>query len=122
VSVFSLKNQKEFDFVNKHGSKKHGSCFIIVLSSNISSLHPPSENTTFLGLKVSRKYSKKAVIRNKARRRIRHILQNLVQDPSINLKQKAFIVIPKIGLDKADFSNLKKDFKRVVRQIMQRSS
>ena len=120
MSVFSLKNQKEFDFVNKHGSKKHGSCFIIVLSSNISSLHPPSDNTTFLGLKVSRKYSKKAVIRNKARRRIKHILQNLVQDPSINLKQKAFIVIPKIGLDKADFLNLKKDFKKVVKQIMQR--
>jgi ribonuclease P protein component len=120
VSVFSLKNQKEFDFVNQHGSKKHGSCFIIVLSSNVSSLHPPSDNTTFLGLKVSRKYSKKAVIRNKAKRRIKHILQNLVQDPSIDLKQKAFIVIPKIGLDKADFSNLKKDFKRVVLQIMQR--
>lgn len=121
MSVFSLKNQKEFDFVNKHGSKKHGSCFIIILSSNIASLHCPSDNTTFLGLKVSRKFSKKAVIRNKAKRRIKHLLNILIQDPLVDINKKAFIVIPKIGLDKVDFLKLKKDFKKVVLQITQNS-
>ncbi len=121
MSVFSLKNQKEFDFVNKHGSKKHGSCFIIILSSNISSLCCPSDNATFLGLKVSRKFSKKAVIRNKAKRRIKHLLNILIQDPLVDINKKALIVIPKIGLDKVDFLKLKKDFKKVVLQITQNS-
>jgi ribonuclease P protein component len=34
-------------------------------------------------MKVSRKFSKKAVIRNKAKRRIRHLTQLLVKNPDI---------------------------------------
>lgn len=120
MSVFSLKNQKEFDFVNKHGSKKHGPCFIIIISQNISSLECPSENTTFLGLKISRKFSKKAVVRNKAKRRIKHLVNTLIQDPTVDINMKALIVIPKIGLEKAKFSILQDDFKKTVLQIMQR--
>ena len=120
MSVFSLKSQKEFDFVNKHGSKKHGPCFIINISQNISSLECPSENTTFLGLKISRKFSKKAVVRNKAKRRIKHLVNTLIQDPTVDINMKALIVIPKIGLEKAKFSILQDDFKKTVLQIMQR--
>ncbi|MDP5110268.1 MAG: ribonuclease P protein component [Rickettsiaceae bacterium] len=119
MTVFSLKNQKEFDFVNKHGSKKHGSCFIIVFSENISSLPIQSENATFLGLKISRKFSKKAVVRNKARRRIKHLIDLLIQEHLIDLSQKALIVIPKIGLEKVKFSILKKDFEKTILQIIQ---
>ena len=122
MSVFSLKNQKEFDFINKHGSKKHGPCFIIILSQNISLLECPSENSTFLGLKISRKFSKKAVVRNKAKRRIKHLINTLVQDPSVDINKKALIVIPRIGLEKAKFSTLQDDFKKTVLQIMQRSN
>ena len=120
MSVFSLKNQKEFDFVNKYGSKKHGACFIIIISQNISSLECPSENTTFLGLKISRKFSKKAVVRNKVKRRIKHLVNTLIQDPTVDINMKALIVIPKIGLEKAKFSILQDDFKKTVLQIMQR--
>lgn len=117
MTVFSLKNQKEFNFVNKHGSKKHGSCFIIVLSKNISLLSPQLENITFLGLKISRKFSKKAVIRNKARRRIKHLINVLIQEQVVSLNQKALIVIPKIGLEKVKFSILKKDFEDTIRKL-----
>lgn len=122
MSVFSLKNQKEFDFVNKHGSKKHGPCFIIILSQNISSLDYPSENITFLGLKISRKFSKKAVIRNKAKRRIKHLVNILIQDSSVYINKKALIVIPKIGFERAKFSILKEDFKKTVLQIIQKNN
>lgn len=124
MTVFSLKNQKEFDFVNKHGSKKHGPCFIIVLSKNITSLpiQPKSENITFLGLKISRKFSKKAVVRNKARRRIKHLINLLLQEQVVSLDQKAIIVIPKIGLEKVKFSILKKDFEKTILQIIQTSN
>jgi ribonuclease P protein component len=118
VSVVSLKNQKEFDFVNKHGLKKHGNSFIVIISSNLSSLPHLSDNITFLGLKVSRKFSKKAVIRNKAKRRIKHLVHSLSQDPSIDINKKALIVIPKIGLDNIDFSSLKKDFYKTISHIL----
>lgn len=122
MTVFSLKNQKEFDFVNKHGSKKHGSCFIVILSSNISLLNCPFKNITFLGLKVSKKFSKKAVVRNKAKRRIKHLVNILIRDPSVDLNRKALIVIPKIGIEKNKFSILKNDLKKTILDILQKES
>ena len=122
MSVFSLKNQKEFDFINKHGSKKHGPRFIVILSQNISLLHHSHDDATFLGLKVRRKYSKKAVIRNKARRRIKHLVDIMIHDSSVNLNKKALIVIPKIGLEKAKFSTLETDFKKTILYILKKIS
>ena len=114
MSVVSLKNQKEFNLVNKYGSKYHGSYFVVIISSNISLLKNTSENTTFLGLKVGKKFSKKAVIRNKAKRRIKYIVNILVRAPSMNLNKKALIVIPRIGLEKVKFSILEKDFIKAI--------
>lgn len=110
MNIFSLKSQKEFDRVNKCGSKTHGSYFILVVSTK--NLYPEltASNPTMLGMKVSRKFSKKAVIRNKAKRRIRHLTQLLVKDPQINTDNKSIIVIPKRGFENCNFSKLSSDF------------
>ena len=120
MTILSLKNQKEFNLVNKHGSKKHGSCFIIILSKNTSSLHPLNKDKIFLGLKISKKFSKKAVIRNKARRRIKHLINLMARDSELNLTGKALIIIPKFGLEKENFSCLEKDLKKTLLNLEQR--
>ena len=117
MNIFSLKNQKEFDRVNKHGSKIHGSCFILVVSRKILHEELATSNATMLGMKVSRKFSKKAVVRNKAKRRIRHLTQLLVKNPDINTDNKSIIVIPKRGFENYNFSKLSYDFFRAFAKI-----
>ena len=119
MSISSLKSQKEFDFVSKHGVKKHGSKFIVILSSNISFLSENKDQEIFLGLKVSKRFSKKAVVRNKTKRRIKHLVSILMRDPSVNINKKAIIVIPKIGFAEASFASLEKNFKNTILQIIE---
>lgn len=111
--INSLKNQKEFDLVNHKGTKYYSDYFILVIA-----LTPPqftclntSGNTDILyyGIKVGRKYSKKAVIRNKVKRRIRHLVKIL----SIN-KTEGFgaIIIPRKDFHTADFLELQTQFEK----------
>ena len=76
-----------------------------------------ASNPTILGMKVSRKFSKKAVIRNKAKRRIRHSTQLLVKNPDINTDNTSIIVIPKRGFENYNFSKLSNDFFRAFSKI-----
>ena len=112
MDIVSLKSQSEFDLVNKHGLKNYGSYLILVLVKNFSYLSKYEQNQCqlFVGMKVSRKFSKKAVIRNKAKRRIRHLTRNIANDQSINTADTAFIVIPKKGLEQVSFEKLSYDF------------
>ncbi|WP_235823147.1 ribonuclease P protein component [Caminibacter pacificus] len=59
---------------------------------------------------VSKKISKKAVIRNKIKRRIRHLA-------SIYLKTGFFIVLPKFDISEIEFKRLENDFKKIVDKI-----
>ena len=117
MNILSLKSQKEFDHVNERGSKIHGSCFILVVSTKIIHDELVASNPTMLGMKVSRKFSKKAVVRNKAKRRIRHLTQLLVKNPDINTDNKSIIVIPKQGFENYNFSKLSNDFFRAFSKI-----
>ena len=118
MNILSLKSQKEFDRVNERGSKIHGSCFILIVSTKTLQTEIVSaSNPTILGMKVSRKFSKKAVIRNKAKRRIRHLTQLLVKNPDINTDNKSIIVIPKQGFENYNFSKLSNDFFRAFSKI-----
>ncbi len=110
MAIFSLKNSKEFDLVSKHGTKKHGSCLIIILATNFTYIASHDDNPTFLGMKVSKKLSKKAVVRNKIKRNIRHLVRNLVKNSSINTNNTAFIIIPKKGFENTSFAKLTSDF------------
>ncbi len=113
MNIISLKNQKQFDFVNKSGTKKHSARFILIYTNKIPDFIIDQNSFLGFGMKVSRKYSKKAVIRNKVKRRIRHIMSLLSNDTSIDIKNKSLIIIPKNGFDKTNFANLYDDFKKI---------
>lgn len=86
------------------------------------SIHPNITTSTsfpipiILGMKVSRKFSKKAVIRNKAKRRIRHLVQLLVKTYGSNTNNTSIIIIPKKGFENTDFAELLKDFFKAFNQ------
>ncbi|MDG1436767.1 MAG: ribonuclease P protein component [Rickettsiaceae bacterium] len=109
-AIISLKNAKEFDIVSKHGSKRYGAYFLVVLASDFTHIPSPESNPLFFGMKVSKKLSKKAVIRNKIKRRIRHLVRNMVNDTSIDTSHKALIIIPKRGIENVEFKKIEDDF------------
>jgi ribonuclease P protein component len=118
VTILSLKNSKEFDLVNKYGTKRYGAYLIAIFATNFTHIEATSENTTFFGMKVSKKLSKKAVVRNKIKRRIRHLMRNLVKDSSINTDNTALVIIPKKGFEDVNFQKLTDDLHNVLQKII----
>lgn len=106
MTIYSLKDQKQFDLVNRHGAKLHSPYFIVVYAKDFFSIQTQGSNPTFLGLKVGRKFCKKAVIRNKAKRITRHLIRNLVNNQQLNTDNSAFIVIPKQRFLSTNFAKL----------------
>jgi len=58
---------------------------------------------------VSKKISKKAVVRNKIKRRIRHLFRQ-------NIKSGKYIVIVKNDISEIDFEKVKNDFKKIIKK------
>jgi ribonuclease P protein component len=114
MAVHSLKNQKEFDLVNKHGIKLHSPYFIIIYAKDFLSIQTTDTNPTFLGLKVGRKFSKKAVIRNKVKRITRHLIRNLVNNQKSDTNNTAFIIIPKQLFLSTNFSKLTDNLQQTI--------
>lgn len=117
MSVLSLKNPKEFDLVNKHGTKRYGAYFIAIIAKNFTEIPKDSEEGILLGMKVSKKFSKKAVVRNKIKRRIRHLVRLLAKDPEIDTHDTALIIIPKRSSETVTFQKLSNDLKKILLTI-----
>lgn len=111
--INSLKNQKEFNLVNHRGIKYYSDYFILIISPIPDQLicHNPIEQkeTLYYGIKVGRKYSKKAVIRNKVKRRTRHLVRIISKNQT---KGSGMIVIPRKDFHLADFLDLQNQFEK----------
>ncbi|MCC8369316.1 MAG: ribonuclease P protein component [Rickettsia endosymbiont of Oxypoda opaca] len=114
--VTSLKNQEEFELVNKRGKKLHGKYFILVIAKNFSNILHNCQNTIFLGIKVSKKLDKRAVIRNKIKRRIKHLTRLIINNPKFKITNLGMIIIPRKGFDKVDFSILTHELNKLIFQ------
>lgn len=103
--ILSLKNQKEFDIVNKVGKKQHSPYFIAIIAKNFSAIPTTDSNTIFFGMKVGKKLGK-AVTRNKIKRRIRHLIRLISKNQQLENNAIGIIIIPKKGFEKIEFKNL----------------
>ena len=59
---------------------------------------------------MSKKISKKAVVRNKIKRRIRHLAKEF-------LKSGLFVIVANNDISETEFEKLKDDFKKISSQI-----
>lgn len=112
--ITSLKNQKEFELVNKLGKKFHEKYFILVITQKLPQILLDSKSHFFLGIKVSRKLNKKAVIRNKIKRRVRHLIRIILNNPNLKISKLAMIIIPRKEFDNIDFSLLNNDLSTII--------
>jgi ribonuclease P protein component len=109
LSISSLKSQKYFDLVNKKGVKIHNPSSVLVLAKNYPDSTSALPQMT-LGMKVNKKLGN-AVIRNKIKRRIRHLITIISKqiEPKLNL---GLIVVPRKGFQKIKFATLELEFSR----------
>ena len=98
--------------VGKQATKIHSKHFILIKSPNFTSIQTDLPINLFFGMKVGGKLGK-AVIRNKIKRRIRHIMRLLVKIPKIT-NNLALIIIPRKGFEKVEFSILLNDFEKAL--------
>lgn len=122
MPLYSLSNQKKFDLVNLHGKKVSTPYFMVVIAQNFSLIQTDSQCPTFLGIKVSKKVSKKAYIRNKIKRRIRHLMRIMLKECDLNLSQVAIIFIPYKHFDLVEFAKLSIEFKNVLQKNIGKNS
>jgi ribonuclease P protein component len=120
VPLYSLRNQKKFDLVNLHGKKVSSPYFMVVIAQNFSLIQTDSQNPTFLGMKVSKKISKKAYIRNKIKRRIRHLTRLMLKEYDLNLSKVAIIFIPYKNFDLVEFAKLSFEFKSILQKTIKK--
>lgn len=141
--ISSLKNQKEFDLVNKLGKKFHSSYFITIIAKNSTKLFAKlnvkgniddktaqvqlckkksseilhnSSNTLLFGMKVGKKLGN-AVIRNKIKRRIRHLVRLLSKESKFKQNSWAMIVVPRKGFEQIEFATLLSELYKIVSKV-----
>lgn len=134
--ISSLKNQKEFDLVNKVGKKFHSPYFITIIAKNSTKLFAKlnvkgnidnlykksseilynSSNTLLFGMKVGKKLGN-AVIRNKIKRRIRHLVRLLSKESKFKQNSWAMIIIPRKGFEQIEFATLLSELYKIVSQV-----
>lgn len=120
MPLYSLRNQKKFDLVNLHGKKVSSPYFMVVIAQNFNLIQTDSQNPTFLGMKVSKKISKKAYIRNKIKRRIRHLMRLMLKECDLNLSKVAIIFIPYKNFDLVEFAKLSFEFKSILQKTIKK--
>ena len=73
-------------------------------------------------MKVSKKLSKKAYIRNKIKRRIRHLMRIMLKEPDLNLSKVAIIFMPYKNFDLVEFAKLSFEFKKVLQRTIRKNN
>jgi len=100
---FRLKKRKEFDKVKQQGQKVHSPLFVVSYVNN------ESDGPKF-GFVVSKKIDKKAVVRNKIRRRLSEAIRCLLPQ----LKQDIYAVfLVKKKIKEANFSEIKTEIENI---------
>ena len=118
MALYSVKNQKQFDIIRAKGKKLSCLYFTIVVIKNFTFNADATQDTTFLGMKVSKKLSKKAPVRNKIKRRIRHLMRIAFASYGLNLKNIALTFIPYKNFELIEFSKLSSEFKKVLEKSL----
>lgn len=105
-----IKQRKVFDACYRKGKSKP--CKTVI----IQKLKSSDDNYSYFGITVSKKVSKKAVDRNKIRRRIKTIIQNLIKSNKFE-KGYYYVIIARSSSLHRDFEDFSNDIKYCLRKL-----
>lgn len=106
--ILSLKNQPEFDSINSRGIKYNARAFMLVI---LKKSHDDSSNKRdnesfcmqhFFGMKVGKKLGN-AVVRNKIKRRIKHLIRLVFANKTTEFSL-SIIFVPRKNFEKIQFN------------------
>ena len=103
-SKFRLKHKSCIKKVFLHGKKKYTSLFLCICKKNFKK----NSRVTVI---VSKKYDKRAVLRNRLKRKFREALRENVIDLKENLD---IIIVPKKESDDKHISEIKTVFDKII--------
>jgi ribonuclease P protein component len=112
----SLSNQADFLYFKREGKKNVGKFFLVVVTPKTSLSGVFLEDSLLTGIKVTKKFGN-AVKRNNLKRRIRHMLRELVKMYPAFIKSLAYLIIPKASLSLAKFELALADLVYLIKKI-----
>lgn len=101
-----ISKQKEFDAIFKSGKSFSNRCLLLKILGN-------EENLFKLSVVVSAKVSKKAVIRNKIRRRIKEVIRKSLDG---NQKGLSIVIVAKPEIAGYDFAKTEQVLKELLKK------
>ena len=115
--LLSLKTQKDFALVNSVGKIRSSRNFKLIFAATVPYTEQSrSESTStactvFLGIKASKRLGS-AVVRNKIKRRIRHLVRRLVS----RFSGYSLVFIPYKGMHSVNFATLETELYRILKE------
>ena len=117
LNIVTLKNEDQFKIVKKFGEKTSCSSLILVYYPKFYKKADLHDNDFYYGMKVSKKFSKSSPLRNRAKRRIRALIQGVAKDDINIYKGGALVVIPKKNFNNHSFSRALTSIKRQIQDF-----
>jgi len=100
-----LKHWQDFKTVYARGKRCHGEFLVLVAH------HAPNEKFTRFGISISRKVSKKAVIRNKIKRHLRRACRELLPQSHQDWQ---LIIIVRSGAVSCEYEHFLRELKQLL--------
>lgn len=97
-----LRQQSEYEYMRRAGTRHAGRICLLVTA-------PPPDGRLRFGIITSRRYSRKAVVRNRARRLFREAIRRRLPD----LVPTWFLLIPRYGMKDARMQDVLADLDRL---------
>ncbi len=119
LDIISLKNQKEFELVNNRGVKLTSQFFLLIICKKSITFEPDFKKVVRIGIKVSKKFAKRAVHRNKAKRRIRHLIKKLITSIDTLPDNLSIVFIPRSRFLSAKFDDIFTSMQNITKDILQ---
>jgi ribonuclease P protein component len=127
--ITTIKNRRDFLRIshpgNKNNIKKHHSKNIIIIKGKIPEeyllktrkLENINDDFCRIGYIITKKIGN-AVIRNKIKRRFRHIIRDIIKnDQKLMKKDHDYIIIAKKSINSIDFSDIERDIKYCLKNL-----
>ena len=114
MKIVSIKSRQDFVKIKNKADDTIKTEFFILLNKKTDEKYTNTD-VEFIrcGYLISRKFNKKAVVRNKTKRIFKNIFQQLNKEISFE-KHRDYIVIPKTSILNAKFSAVKEQVKEFI--------
>lgn len=121
MHILQIKKTKEFQNIGSN-CEKFFSKNLILLTKKVPEKYLPNKSEGKMaddfcrfGVTVSKKVSKLAYLRNKAKRRLRHAFKNLA--PKLAQNHFDYVIIAKKNILEGDFKTISSDLKFCLKRI-----